>query len=468
MSTRGESILGVAMSRRELLRWTAMASAGALLAACAPGALPTAEESAPSKAKVRIIATTQMSISQWEPAMKRAVEQLPDIDLMITQTNISEGGWAGYSDRIVTQIAGGEQLDVIMIAIEGLGLLTDKKILMPLDDYFLADPAEKEILETDIHPVLREMLQVDGKQMEYPFSWNNMVLYYNTKIFEEEGIDPPSKDWTWEDFLEVCLKVARVTGGADDRYAYSFWGSGMFGMAAWYFNNDTSPLNDSWTASNLMDPKVAETLQFLADLILKYRVSPNPQGWEEWAQFHAGHLVMRTCGRWCISGSLNEGFTTYDLQYQPHRSGPFKTVVGTDGWGISTSTKTPDEAWTVVKFLSNKDASIDMTKAGGNIPALRSVAEMPIFAEYGPPNTAIFYESLDFAKTVPSPKNFNIIDPILNRHYQTIWNGEKSVEEALIAAHAEVTAEMEKLQAGRASFASAGLGTLAMACGCDQ
>jgi multiple sugar transport system substrate-binding protein len=177
---------------------------------------------------------------------------------------------------------------------------------------------------------------------------------------------------------------------------------------------------------------------------------------------------MRTCGRWCISSSLNENFTTYDLQYQPHRAGPLRTVAGTDGWGIAGATKSPDAAWSVTKFLSNKDASIDMTTSGGNIPTLRSVAELPIFAEYGPANTAIFYESLDYAKTVPAPKNFNIVDPILNRHYQTIWNGEKSVEEALAAADAEVRVEMEKLQAGRSSFAGVSTNKLAAACGCAQ
>ena len=60
------------------------------------------------------------------------------------------------------------------------------------------------------------------------------------------------------------------------------------------------------------------------------------------------------------------------------------------------------------------------------------------------------------------------MDPILNRHYQTIWNGEKSVEEALAAADAEVTAEMQKLQAGRSSFAGVSTGSLAMACGCKN
>jgi multiple sugar transport system substrate-binding protein len=440
------------ISRRDMLRLSAITTAGALLVACAPAA-PAAPgqaaeggEAVPSQSKVKIVATTQMPITQWDPAVERALAQLPNIDLTLTMTDISQGGWAGYSDNIVTLIAGGEQVDVIMIAIEGLRLLSNKQILAPLDDFLAADTEAKQILETDVHPTLREMLQVDSKQMEYPFSWNNMVTYYNTKIFEEKGVTVPTPDWTWEQFLDACVKIANVQGGADDLFAYSFWGESAFGMSAWYFNNDTSALTADWADSNLQDPKVAETLQFLADLILKHRVSPNPEGWDEEAQFVAGHLAMRTCGRWCIAGLQNAEFTDYDLQYQPHKSGPLKTVAGTDGWGVATATKNAPEAWEVVKFLSNTDAAIDMVKSGGNIPALRSVAEMPVFTEFGPANTKVFYESLDAAATVPSPTNFNIVDPILNRHYQTIWNGEKSVEEALAAAHTELQAEMDRVK----------------------
>jgi len=68
--------------------------------------------------------------------------------------------------------------------------------------------------------------------------------------------------------------------------------------------------------------------------------------------------------------------------------------------------------------------------------------------EFGPSNTSLFYESLDFAATVPSPNNFNTIEPILNRHYESIWNGEKTVEEAVQAAHDELQPEMDKLQQG--------------------
>lgn len=447
MSTTGQGL-----SRRDFLRLTTMTAAGAVIAACAaPTAAPAGGSggaSAPASEPVKVIATTSMPVNTFDETIKRSKDQLGNINLEVNANSWGAGGWDGYSDTLLTRIAGGEQIDVIMIAIEGLGLLSKKSVLAPLDEFLAADAPAQELLQNDVHKTLREMLQVDGKQMEYPFSWNNMVTYYNTAIFEEEGIEPPSADWSWDDFLEVSLKLAKVSGGADDRYAYSFWGSSMFGMAAWYFNNDTSPLTPDWSASNLLDPKVAETLQFLADLILKHKVSPNPTGWNENEQLHAGHLAMRTCGRWCIGASLEAKFESYDLQYQPHRAGPLKTVAGTDGWGVSTSSKNPQEAWSVVKLLSGPDASMDMVKLGGNIPALRSVAEKPEFAEFGPANTKLFYESLDYAATVPSPTNFNIIEPILNRHYATIWNGEKSVEEALQAAHDELQPEMDKLKNG--------------------
>ncbi len=434
------------LNRRSMLRLTGLGVAGLTLAACAPPVAAPAADDAPAQAMVDVIATTSMPVNTFDNSLERAKEQIPHIALEVNANGWGEGGWDGYSDTLLTRIAGGEQIDVIMIAIEGLGLLADKNVLVPLDEFLQADPPAQDILQNDVHVTLREMLQVNGQQMEYPFSWNNMVMYYNTAIFEEEGLEPPAPDWNWNDFLETCVQVANVSGSADDRFAYSFWGGGMFGMAAWFFNNDTSPLSDDWTSSNLLVPEVVETVQFLADLILEHRVAPNPEGWDEWAQFHAGNLVMRTCGRWCIGGSLEADFTTYDIQYQPHQAGPLKTVAGTDGWGISSSSTNPQEAWDVVKLLSGTEASLDMVQLGGNIPALRSVAEMSVFADYGPPNTALFYESLDFAATVPSPTNFNIVEPILNRHYATIWNGEKSVEEALAAAHAELQPEMEKLQ----------------------
>src|SRR5215203_3161539 len=73
------------MSRRAFLQAAGAASAVLLLPACAAPAAPSAAPAAggdaatPSAEKIAIVATTQMNMTQWEPATQRALEELPDI-----------------------------------------------------------------------------------------------------------------------------------------------------------------------------------------------------------------------------------------------------------------------------------------------------------------------------------------------------------------------------------------------------
>lgn len=451
MSEKNEN---ATLRRRDFLKLAGTLSAGALITACSPAVAPAQPTAAPEKpttapppkAKVIIRTTSQMAQDQVKGFGATISDGLDaqNIQLDIFQTQMDN--WAQYADKIVTMIAGGEQLDVLMIAIEGIALLGAKGILTDLSQFLAADPVTDKMVKEDIAPALTDMLKYKGKLLEIPFSWNNMVIYYNTKIAAEKGVKIPEK-MSWDDFLTVSKSVADVTGGAKDRFAYSFWGGGFFGMCSWYYMNDgQGVLNDDWTDSNLNNPKVAETTQFLADLILKHKVAPNPAGWAEQDQFLAGNLVMRTCGRWCISGLLTNKFADYDLAYQPHKSGNFTTVAGTDGWGVSSKTKTPNEAYAVAAALSGPGPSLEMVKLGGNIPALKSVSEKPEFSTYGPKNTKIFYESLSGAKALPAPTNFNVIEPLVNSKLQPIWNGEVSVEKGLAEAHAALQAEMEKIK----------------------
>jgi multiple sugar transport system substrate-binding protein len=372
------------IGRRDFLRLASLISGGAILVACAPQAAPaqpTVAAQQPTsvpaaKAAVTIHATTMVTVDMAKAFSASIKDSLAakNITLDLFQTTMDNPDWAIYCDKLVTMIAGCEPLDVLMIAIEGIALMGYKNILSDLGSYLAADPTTENMIKTDMAPSLTDMLRYKGKLLEIPFSWNNMCIYYNTKIMAEKGITVPMH-MTWDDFLNICQQVADVKGTAKDRYAYSFWGSGIFGMDSWLFMNDgQGELTDDWTASNLNNPKVIETVQYLADLILKYKVAPNPSGWDEEGQFVAGNLVMRTCGHWCIGSLINDKFTDYDLVYQPHKSGNTYTVAGTDGWGVTNISKYKNEAYTVAAALGGPGPSMEMVKAGGNIPTLRSVA----------------------------------------------------------------------------------------------
>ena len=465
---------GKKLSRRQFMSGLAVAGGSAILAACQAEPQVITEQvlvketvvvelegetvieervvtaTPPPAEAVTVHYTTTGDIELVEDVLQPLVaEKTEGIILTADVTPWGSGGWDTYGDNVITRIAGGEGIDLIHIAIEGVPLLTEKKILTPLDPFLEVDVAFKADIDEDIHPTLMRALQWKGKQMELPTDWNNMVIHYNYKIFEDKGVaEPGADDWSWDDFIEDCLTIADVQGAEDDLYAFSFWDS-QFGMSPWFHNNDTSPFKNDWEDSNMDDPKVAETLQFLADLILKHKVSPNPAGWDEWGQFFGGHLAMRGCGGWCISGCNENDFFDYKLQYYPHNAGPLKTVVGVGGDGIATMARHPNEAWEVLKLINSADYCLPYLLLNGSPQSRRSVVETADFMDRAlpaPADMGIYYASLDYADFVPSPPNFNIIDPTLQRWYSQIWNGEIGVEEAVAGAHKDLQVEMDKLK----------------------
>ncbi|NLE46161.1 MAG: extracellular solute-binding protein [Chloroflexi bacterium] len=463
---------GKMVSRRQFMQGLALAGGGAILAACQPSVVTeevivretvVVEREGETVVEERIVTatpppaepvsvhyTTDGGVELIDEYLIPLVEERTEgITLTADVNPWGTGGWDTYADNVITRIAGGEGIDIIYIAIEGLALLTEKKIIMPFDPFLEVDVPFREDVEEDIHPTLMRGLNWKGQQMMIPTAWNNMVIHYNHTIFEEKGVSEPTEDWTWDDFLDASLTIADVNDTADDLFAFSFWDS-QFGMTPWYFNNDTSAFKNDWTDSNMDDPKVAETLQFLADLILKHKVTPNPAGWDEDGQFFSRHLAMRACGAWCIPGCNNNEFYDYKLQYYPHNAGPLKTVVGLGGDGIATMTQHPEAAWEVVKLINSPEYLRAYGTHWQPLLARRSLVEGPEFLDLAlpaPADLSLYYASLDYADFVPSPPNFNVIDPVLQRWYSQIWNGQISVEEAVVGAHAELQAEMDKLKA---------------------
>jgi multiple sugar transport system substrate-binding protein len=454
------------LTRREMLRLTGTVAAGSLLAACAAPAPQVVEKvvtqvvekekvveksvdkvvtaTPPAKGPVTIVATNHLDLQAWEATAARIKEQLPNVTLQLVSTPWG-GGWGAYADSVITRIAGGEQIDILAIGIELVPLMTSAKILRPLDDYLAGDKAAADDYANDIHPVLWQMPQVEGKQYGIPYAWNNMVIHYNKKVFQERGVDLPSKDWTWEDFANTCTKLSNVNDNENDVFGYHC-DDIMFMLQPWYHSNETSPLSADWKDSNLTDPKIAETLTYLQEMI-KSRAMISPQAqFDVWNQFVAGHLGMLSAGRWIVPFFGSQNFQDWDIALFPKNKGDIRSVVGTHQHGITTLAKAPDEAWIVLKEMTSAEQNISQMDFIGDIPARKSAAANERFTREGPGNVDLWYGSLDYAKTIPCPVNFNIVDPLLRRHYGSIWNGDKTVDQAVQEAHAELQKEMDALK----------------------
>lgn len=434
------------LSRRDLLRLSAMTTVGIALAACAPaGQAPAAGSGGAAPAADSAITLTIFDFGGdadkkvYADAHTRFKETNPNVTIVDNFTPVST--WSEYSNKVVTQVAGGQAPDVINIAIEGARLLQSKGILIPLDDIIAADSGAKELTE-DVHEALIAPFNIDGKTWYIPHSWNNMVIHYNTKMFAEAGLEPPKADWTWDDFLETAKAL---TKGEGDNKVFGFGIPNFnFGLTPWLLTNSTYQLSDDWTQSNLSDPKVIESVQFVHDLVHVHGVSPAVEGTDNNNLFVSGRLAMSGWGHWPIQGFLANNFTDFDVQYWPRKTAG-TSVFGVGGWGIAKATPHQDLVWSLIKELTSKTTIQATADVGVAIPARRSVAESEEFLKL-PPNAKIFYESLNDTKPVASPANFNELETIFMRHMGEVMSGATAPDAAMNAAHEELSAAMAKLQ----------------------
>lgn len=376
----------------------------------------------------------------YSAAFNRFKQIYPNVTVADNIAPVSS--WSDYADKLVTQIAGGNPPDIINIAIEGLRLSASKDLLLPLDDFINADPEAKALVDK-IPARLKEGMSVDGKLYEIPNGTQTMVIHYNTKIFKDAGVEPPSPDWTWDDFLATAKKL---TSGEGDSKIYGF-GLPWFNFAfhPWWLTNGTYPVTEDYAHSNLNHPKMIEAAKFVHSLVHEHGVSPDPIGLNVFDQFAAGRFAMTAAGRWPVTGWVAGGFTDFDVVLWPKKETQ-TTVFGVGGWGISPQSKNPDLAFQAIKELISIETVRELVAIGQQIPMYEEVAKDPVFLA-APKSAPVLFEALTKARAVAAPVFFNSLDRITARAMDTmITNADvAAVEEAFNAAHAELEAEIASM-----------------------
>lgn len=381
----------------------------------------------------------------FEAAHERFKKRFPNVKINNQMVPVS-ASWATYINKLLTQIAGGTSPDIVNIAIEGVQLLVSKDVMMPLGK-FVENDADAKVLLEDIAPALVDVLKVENELYFFPHSWNNMVMYYNKSLFDEAGIPYPSENWTWQEFLEIAQKLTKKdASGKTIQWGYEI-PNFNFGLTPWFLTNDTLQLSADWKKSNLDDPKMLESLQFLTDLVHKYKVAPSPGIEDNMSAeqlFTTGKLAMLSRGHWPIQTFYANDFRNFDVQYMPSKQ-KRTSVFGVGGYGIMKSSPNQELAWELIKEYLSKETMNATAGAGVAIPARRSEAYSEVFLKH-PENSKVYYDSINDAKAVPSPPNFGKFDTIFMRHVNLALLGGTSPEQALADAHKELSKAMKRVK----------------------
>jgi multiple sugar transport system substrate-binding protein len=288
-------------------------------------------------ANLRLMAFgSEAQLKAVKNAVGRFNQKYPNVKVEVAIDPISNG-WGDYVTRVLSQFNANNAYDIYGTAIETFRTFETRNLFIPLDDYIAGHSSY-----SDFDPALFKYASYNGKTYFIPIGWNNIMINYNRKLFKDAGLEFPKTGWTWNDFREIAKKLTvRDAAGNVTQFGYEVPNQ-LFFLQPWFYSNGTSILNQDWTASNMLDPKVSESLQFLFDLIHVDKVSPIPGKDSMDNQFTAGQVAMISRGHWIVQNAMAAKLDM-DIAIPPAKVNDY-TVIGFGGYGVSRTSKNPDIA----------------------------------------------------------------------------------------------------------------------------
>lgn len=244
----------------------------------------------------------------------------------------------------------------------------------------------------DFYPSLKSAFTYDGKFYCAPKDFSTLALFINTDMWTKAGLtdaDIP-KDWNGLEAAAKKLTAGKVAGLAlspeRDRVDSFFVQNGGY-------------LVDSAGKATVNDPKNVEALTFVKKLytegVLKFPKDLGA-GWAGEA-FDKGEAAMTIEGNWLLgsikSDAPNLKYKVVQLPAGP--TGTKGTLSFTNCWGISATTKNPDQAKALVAYLTSTTQQLSFANAFGVIPSVQSASAAYLAAN---PANAPFVNGVAYAK----------------------------------------------------------------------
>lgn len=121
---------------------------------------------------------------------------------------LSPSGWDGYFEKLSTQTASGSMPDIVQMDYLYLTTYAKNNSLADLQEFI--DNGTIDVSNIDAN--LLKTGNVNGKQAALVLSTSLLNVGLNPDVLAEAGVEEPTSDWTWDDFVAMCETVQSKTG----------------------------------------------------------------------------------------------------------------------------------------------------------------------------------------------------------------------------------------------------------------
>ena len=315
-------------------------------------------------------------------------------DITVKQTTFP---YADYRTKVAAAIPAGEGPDVVQLFYGWLNDYVEADLISPLP--VNAFPPEK--IREEFFPMVQAM-EKDGQYMALPTAVRTLALFYNTRLFEEAGIDGPPK--TLDELVEIAKALTKKDAAGNTTQVGIT--TGMTAQDHHWVREvlirqfGGEPYTSDYQTVTYDDGAGAAALQWYSDLQTKHGVTQSGFMDQPQAAFKAGRAGMHIDGSFRI-GALNK---TRGLEWAvaelPAGPGGIQSNYSSYWVNAITSKAEGEKEAAALKFLAfitSDDAMQIWLDTVGELPAKPSAGMTD--ANRADPVFGPFISGLAYAKT---------------------------------------------------------------------
>jgi len=397
---------------------------------------------------------TELVVMHWSGDGGQEEDQIVDASLRafeaanpgIRVRRVNPGDAGSFYTKLMTMLAAGEPPDVFYVGNERVPSFADIGLIRPLEPFLDADRAANDptaIDLADFYPATVDAFRFDGTASGrgalygIPKDFTTVGFYLNLDLFERAGVPVPGNDWTWDEFLAAARAIGQLPDATGSEFVT--WAAML---RAYLMTEGVDVKGADFDELTIEDPRAVRALERLRawrhdeDNTLTSGKSKIATGS---SVFLSGKVGMAgPFGRWVVPSyrkippAGEPGGFRWDFRPLP-RGAVASNIVLTVSWSIASRSKHPDQAWRLVKWMTDDRSQRDLAKLGLAIPTRKAAAMGPEFSDptQEPANDAGYLLAAERAQVVEWPVNPQFESLFASTMDAALKTGTISVREAI-------------------------------------
>jgi multiple sugar transport system substrate-binding protein len=340
-----------------------------LVTSCSSGASGEGGDEGPVTLEFQSLSDQPAAIEATEKIVGEWNDANPDVQVKIVPT-----GWDGVYDKLITQFNGGAAPDVIHY--EAASIVPFAR------DGYLADLSEYMSDETkaDIPEGILESVTVDDQIVAYPTELQSYMVFANSKMLEDAGVEiPTGETMTWDELREIAK--ATTKGG---KFGLG-WGlssptatfmSMAPGFGGTYFEGTGMDAQITVGEGEMAVPELVHAMAYEDKSILP--VTLTQSGSEAIASFYAGEVAMTVQGSYQAANIAKDAPADLEWVVLPPLEGPEGAgqAANPQTLSVNIDSEHVEESAEFIEFFTQTENLAALNEADALIPATTSAQEL--------------------------------------------------------------------------------------------